>query len=256
MKSIVTIQVFLLVLQWLTFRYPLKTYVLDINIHLNNDQYINLELQITNLGNWPERSLTYLCRSFDQLQRGEEYIDVHTTIHIGILDFNLPDLTPEFYSEYKMMNTKNHEIYSDKLVLRVLNLKAVDDDTIIKEPADLYYWAKLFKAQSWEELKMLAEKNSYIEDAVVTLHQMSEDEKIREQCRGREKYNWDMASVIEMGRKEGLTEGLSAGENRLSALINLLLEKGLTGDIPKVTTDSSYREELYKKYQECVKKSL
>ena len=104
---------------------------------------------------------------------------------------------------------------------------------------------------------MLAEKNSYIEDAVVTLHQMSEDEKIREQCRGREKYNWDMASAIEMGKREGhakgLTEGhargLTEGENRLSSLINLLLEKGLTNDIPKVTTDSSYRDMLYKKYQ-------
>ena len=96
---------------------------------------------------------------------------------------------------------------------------------------------------------MLAEKNSYIGDAVVTLHQMSEDEKIREQCRGREKYNWDMASAIKMGREEGLAQGLSEGENRLSALINLLLEKGLTDDIPKVTTDSAYRDELYKKYQ-------
>lgn len=66
------------------------------------------------------------------------------------LDFILPDLTPEFYSEYKMMNTKNHEIYSDKFVLRVLNLKTLDDDSIMKEPSDLYYWAKLFKAQSWE----------------------------------------------------------------------------------------------------------
>lgn len=168
-----------------------------------------------------------------------------------ILDINihLPNLTPEFYSEFKMMNTKNHEIYSDKFVLRVLNLKVLDDDNIVKEPSDLYYWAKLFKAQSWEELKMLAEKNSYIGDAVVTLHQMSEDEKIREQCRGREKYNWDMASAIKMGREDGLTEGITQGENRLSALINLLLEKDLTDDISKVTTDSAYRDELYKKYQ-------
>ena len=150
-------------------------------------------------------------------------------------------------------------------MLRVLNLKSLDDDNIVKEPSDLYYWAKLFKAQSWEELKMLAKKNSYIGDAVVTLHQMTDDEKIREQCEGREKYNWDMASAIEKGRREGLaqglseghaqgltqghTQGLSEGENRLSSLINLLLEKGLADDIPKVTTDRAYREELYKKYQ-------
>lgn len=182
-------------------------------------------MQVNDLGDWPERSLTYLCRSFNHLQKGQDYIDVHTTIHIGILDFNLPNLTPEFYSEYKMMNTKNHEIYSDKFILRVLNLKILDDDSIVKEPSDLYYWAKLFQAQTWEEIKMLAEKNSYIGDAVVTLHQMSEDEKIREQCRGREKYNRDMAAAIEKGRKEGLTQG---SDLKLISQICRKLGKGKT----------------------------
>lgn len=82
---------------------------------------------------------------------------------------------------------------------------------------------------------------------------MSDDEKIREQCEARERYNRDMASAIETGRLEGhargLSEGLAQGETHLSSLINLLLEEGLTDEIPKVTTDNSYRDELYKKYQ-------
>ena len=51
------------------------------------------------------------------------------------------------------MNVKNHEIYSDKFALRVLHLKSLEDESIEKEPANLYYWAKLFKATTWEELK-------------------------------------------------------------------------------------------------------
>ena len=39
----------------------------------------------------------------------------------------------------------------------MLNLKAVDDDSVTKEPEELYEWAKLFKATSWEEIKMLAD---------------------------------------------------------------------------------------------------
>jgi hypothetical protein len=50
-------------------------------------------------------------------------------------------LTPEFYSEFKMLNVKNHEIYSDKFALRVLNLHVLDDDNVVKEPAELYHWA-------------------------------------------------------------------------------------------------------------------
>ncbi len=226
-----------------------KTCVLDIKIRLNHDQIINIEMQVHDLGNWPERSLTYLCRSFDNLQKGEDYINVRTTIHIGIVNFDIPGLTPEFYSEFKLMNTKNHEVYSDKFILRVLNLNVLKDASTKMNLTDLYDWAKLLKATTWEELDMLAKKNTYIEDTVVTFRQMTEDEKIREQCEAREKYNWDMASAIAKGKSEGYAEGKSEGEKRLATLINILIQNGLSDEIPKVTTDSEYREALYKQYK-------
>ena len=96
----------------------------------------------TELNNLPTGAIRYTMKNDymfravmqknENALKGQDYIDVHTTIHIGILDFNLPDLTPDFYSEYKMMNVKNHEIYSDKFVLRVLNLRAIDDKRYTK----------------------------------------------------------------------------------------------------------------------------
>ena len=74
-----------------------KTCILDLKIMLNDKQLLNIEMQVTDYGNWPERSLTYLCRAFDHLKGGEDY--------------------------------KN----------------------------SLYHWAKLFKATTWEEIKMLAD---------------------------------------------------------------------------------------------------
>ena len=53
---------------------------------------------------------------------------------------------------------------------------------------EIDYWAALFKATTWEETKMLAEKNPILEDAVKTLYEMSEEEQIREQCMAREDY--------------------------------------------------------------------
>ena len=208
---------------------------------LNNTEYINIEMQVTDLGDWPERSITYLCRSFDHLQRGRDYGDISTTIHIGILDFNLKHVKPEFYSEFKLMNVKTHEIYSDKFVLRVLNLKALEEDSIAKEPADLYYWARLFKATTWEELKMLAKKNSDIEETIVTLHELSDDEKIKLQCEARERFERDMASAIAKGKREGreagMREGREAGiqESRKELILNML-QSGMTlGAISEAT---------------------
>lgn len=187
--------------------YDAKDCMLDIKLKLNNAMIINIELQVAVQDDWPERSLTYLCRSFDQTKRGGNYGDILPTVHISILDFSLEHLSPDFYSEFMVCNTKNHEIYSDKFILYVLNLTVIEDDTIIKEPLDLYQWALLFKATTWEELKMLAEENTYIGNTIVTLHELTEDEKIQQQYEARERYEWDMASAVATGLRKGREEG-------------------------------------------------
>ena len=50
--------------------YDAKEFILDIDVALNNAMLINLEMQVANRLNWPERSLSYLCRRFDQLGGG------------------------------------------------------------------------------------------------------------------------------------------------------------------------------------------
>lgn len=82
---------------------------------------------------------------------------------------------------------------------------------LVKEPKELYEWAKLFKATTWEEIKMLAEKNEYIADTVVTLKQLTADEKIRMQCQAREDYEHDRATLLRQGREEGREEGRKEG---------------------------------------------
>lgn len=68
----------------------------------------------------------YLCRSFDQLYRGEQYASTTSVLHIGILDFNLFPKNPKFYASYKLMDMENSYIYNDKFELRVLELKHIN----------------------------------------------------------------------------------------------------------------------------------
>ncbi|MCM1264269.1 MAG: Rpn family recombination-promoting nuclease/putative transposase, partial [Eubacterium sp.] len=42
-----------------------KEFRLDINVKLNNHSRINLEMQVTGRLIWSNRSVSYLCRSFD-----------------------------------------------------------------------------------------------------------------------------------------------------------------------------------------------
>ena len=169
-----------------------KEFRLDINVILNNDTYINLEMQVANQLNWKNRSISYLCRSYDQLHRGQDYSEVKPVIHIGFLDYTLFEEHPEFYATYKLMNVKDHRIYSDNLVLRVVDLTQIDLATAEDRAFQIDYWAALFKAKTWEDIKMLAEKNEYLDEASKTMFQLSADEQIKKRCLDREEYYQDL----------------------------------------------------------------
>ena len=53
-------------------------------------------------------------------------------------------------------------------------------------------WARLFKAKTWEEVHMLAEKNEYLQEAAGTMFRLTAEEQIRKRCRDREEYYQDM----------------------------------------------------------------
>ena len=112
----------------------------------------------------------------------------YTTNQIELLDFTLFEDSPEFFANYYLMNLKNHRIYSDKFCLSVLDLTQIDLATEEDRAYQIDRWAALFKATTWEELKMLAKNNQYIEDAVTTVRQLTQEEKIRQQCEAREDY--------------------------------------------------------------------
>lgn len=167
-----------------------KDFILDIQVIVNGRTKLNLEMQVINYGNWKERSLSYLCRSFDNLAKGSDYINVAPAIHIGFIDFTLFEDAPEFYATYMMTNMKNHKVYTDKLQLSVIELKNIDLATEEDRRFQVDRWAKLFKAKTWEELKAMAVTNQYMESAVNTMYELSTDERVQEQCRRRAEYEY------------------------------------------------------------------
>lgn len=199
-----------------------KSFILDIKVILNNATLINLEMQVINHGFWPERSLSYLCRSFDSLNKGEDYSAVKPVIHISILDFTLFPEHPEFYSTYALLNVKNNTVYSDKFKLSVLNLNQIE---LATEDDKLYhtnYWAKLFKATTWEEIKMLATKNRYIQEASESLFELCAADEIREQCEAREEY-YRMERTLR-SEHQTLVNNLQTTEYKLTDTKNKLVD--------------------------------
>ncbi len=166
--------------------YSSKEFILDIEIVLNNNLLLNLEMQVADEHNWPERSLSYLCRRFDQLGRGVVYIDCKPAIHIGFLDFTPFPECAEFYATYKLLNIKNHHLYSDKFTLSVIDLSHIELATREDKACGLDKWARLFKAKTWEELKMIAKDDLAMTEAAESLCILNADEPARARARARQ----------------------------------------------------------------------
>lgn len=214
-----------------------KEFILDINILLNNQKLINLEMQVLNEYNWPERSLSYLCRAYDQLYRGQEYEDALPAIHIGFLNFTLHPSHLEFYATYQMLNVKNHLLYSDKFKLSVVDLNHINLATEEDQAHGIHYWAKLFKAETWEDLRMLTSNNNSLQEAAELLYVANSDEIVRQQCIAREDAERRERTLERNNRllqeelketKKALVEKndlLAEKDNRLAEQDNRLTEK-------------------------------
>ena len=160
---------------------------LDINVIMNMKKPINIEMQAYNHTGWVERSVLYACRGFDSLTHGDKYADNMGFWQISFCDFCIFKEHPAFYRSFVLTSTDNEHIqYSDKLMLSnvdLTNIELADEEDIRYGLVD---WARLFKAESWEELKMLAENNQTIDKAVSSVWQMTEDERIRDRMQRRE----------------------------------------------------------------------
>lgn len=162
-----------------------KDFILDIRVNLNNEQLIDLEMQMSNEYNWSERSISYAARSFDQLNSGEEYKEVLPVHSIGFLNFTLFEDQPEFFATYELRNKKTGHLYSSKFSIHVLDLTRIDLATAEDQNYEIDRWAKLFKAKTWEELRMIAKNNPDLLQASNDLYTVNTDEIIRQQARAR-----------------------------------------------------------------------
>ena len=130
------------------------------------------------LGNWQNRSLSYLCRTFENVQKGEDYNSVMPVTHIGFLDYDLFPEEKEFYSKNMLQNVKTGTIYNRNFCLRVLSLNQIELATEEDKRWHIDEWARLFK-------EMIAEKDKVYSEAANSIYEQNSDETVRMMCEAR-----------------------------------------------------------------------
>ncbi len=180
-----------------------KEFILDVNVVLNDKVITDLEMQVIKESFWSDRSLSYICRSFDNLNQGVEYANVKPVRQVAFCDFTLFEKYPEFHATYKILNVKKPEVeYSNKFIISNIDLTRIDLATEEDKKYGVDKWAQAypaflmrdaapargFKAETWEDMKMLAQKDDTIGRAISGVWQLTEEEMIRERCRAREEW--------------------------------------------------------------------
>jgi len=193
-----------------------KEFILDLAIVINNMIFLNMEMQVYRETFWKERSLSYACRSFDQLNHGEGYGQILPVVHVGFLNYSLFPEYPEFFATYELANTSCADysyLYSDKLRISVVDLTQIERATENDKAHDIDLWARVFTATTWEEIEVLAQNNEYLQEAVSGVRQLTEDEKIRQQCQAREDFAyWER---IKNNHMKELGDGLAKAKDDL-----------------------------------------
>lgn len=184
-----------------------KTCILDIRVLLNGNKQINLEMQMGSVENWTDRSVFYLCKMYTDMKKGLDYTQAKASIHIGIMMKSPIPEDAAFYNEYALKNRRTGYEFTGKIALHVLDLSYLEQVPEEEQNSALYYWACAFKAKTWKEVLAMAEQSESIKKAVVTLRELSEDEKIRLQCEARERYQMDWQSSMRTNREKGREEG-------------------------------------------------
>ena len=230
-----------------------KEFRLDIKAVLNGYQQINLEMQVVNRHDWPERSIGYLSRMYNNLQKGDQYIDTKPAIHIGILNLSPFEEQPIFYSRNLLMDVIQHRIYSSKFAVNVLDLSHIELATQEDKSWGLDFWARLFKAKTWEEMKMIAKDNEYFTEASNTLCDLYADFNVRERCRDREDYELEQKYLHDTIAQQG--DKIIQQESMLAQKDDMLVQKDgmLAQKDSELAQQAVELEEMKKKIQELTK---
>ena len=229
--------------------------ILDVRLQLNDGTETNIEIQLSKLSVWPERSLFYICKMYtDKIKPGDKYNSLKKCISISILDFTLFEDSEDFYSRFHIAEDIRHTFLTDKFEFHVIELPKLpkmgndgtgSDSTAKKFKGDFYFekltlWAKFINAEKKEEFEMIAQKDKYIDSAYQRLQTISRDRQKRLEYEAREKALRDYNQSMSEARQEG--------ERMLALLLTKLTEDKRAEDIQNVLTDSALRKKLYKEY--------
>ena len=168
-------------------------------------QRVDLEIQVRDEGDYPQRSLYYWAREYSTaLVEGGDYLSLPRTIVISIVDFPLFDCE-NYRSEFQLLEVSRHTPLTDLMILLYFELSKLP--AAVSRNDEQMLWLKLFKANTEEELKQLESLEAPVMKQAISAYRsvIATDEfKEIERLRSRARHN--EAAALRHARNEAEKE--------------------------------------------------
>ena len=193
-----------------------KTGILDLQIDVNNTEKVDVEVQLVERSNLPERLLFYFSKLYLKgIGKGEDYRIAKRVVLIAIIDYNL-----KIEIEDKKMETiwqiveKNHPktILTNKFEIHILELEKVKEEYKKNKENKKAQWLLFLDDPETKEVKEIMEKNEDVKEAVIEVRKLSQDEKLQREAELRA--IMDEKAIYQAGLDNGKEEGEKLGRKK------------------------------------------
>ena len=198
-----------------------KVSILDIRAKMNDDTYVNVEVQIAKPVDMKKRAMFYWSKLYSyQIGKGEDYSLLKDVISINLLNFIL-------FKEHKRCHSSCHitDDFDKNTVIKDFEMHFIELPKFkisdIKRLKKSEKWFALFSNRCTdEELEEIAMSEPSIKKALEYQDYFMHDEKLRYKYELQEKAIRDYNSSMRASKQEGIQEGIQI--ERKTIAINLL----------------------------------
>ena len=207
-----------------------KMGILDVIIEIDNKEYCNIEMQMSDKDDLIRRILYYWAKTYSRgIQKGEFYEELKRTISVIITDFEIKGLEElEYCTKWKIIEEKERKIIlTDVMEIVIIELPKIYKKRNKKDK--LLEWTYFLDNPKSEEVEEIMKENEGIKKANEKLEEISDDEIMQRIAewkadgirleKGRQarferkikELEEEKAREIKEGRERGIAEGREKG---------------------------------------------
>ena len=208
-----------------------KLSILDIKASIDDETFVNIELQVSRQNYIIERSMYYISRMFsEQAVKGQDYDELKPVVGINLLDFNLLEELSYWHNTANFTIKGMDKPVTDCITMHFLELPKLKLSDV-KKVKRLEAWGAYFSGVSDEkELEVLCMNEPLLKEALSYEQIFANNDEMYRKYQQREDAIREETTKINLGEKRGLKRGIAIGREQGEKIKAKAMAKDMLAD--------------------------